>query len=245
MNDWISSSSSFCLDCANQDAVVRGQRSRTARPGWANNGASSSRDVDPPQAQRLLYTGKRHLHLSSWSPDGQWIAFTEFGSRSSEAWAINVQDPSKLLPIGTTPANEDRVVFSHDGHWIAYDSDETGRPEVYVTSFPDLKARQQISVDGGSGPRWSHSDSELWFYGAVFPQQATVMRSRRSTTSRGTTWQQPVSQFKLPWVVDGLMSPNGRQGYFALANPGNAAPELYVVVNWLRDTLAQADGPAR
>src|SRR5262249_36563946 len=59
--------------------------------------------AEPP---RRIYTGKRHLHLTSWSPDGRWIAFNEIAPRSSDVWALNVTDTTRLLPIATTAASE-------------------------------------------------------------------------------------------------------------------------------------------
>jgi len=53
--------------------------------------------------------------------------------------------------------------LSPDGRWLAYVSNETGRYEVLVTPFPDRRGQWQISADGGSQPRWSHSGRELFF----------------------------------------------------------------------------------
>jgi dipeptidyl aminopeptidase/acylaminoacyl peptidase len=63
-----------------------------------------------------------------------------------------------------TSFNDRAVTISPDGRWIAYESDETGRVEVYVRSFPDVNRRkQQVSASGGRMPAWGPTGSELFF----------------------------------------------------------------------------------
>jgi Tol biopolymer transport system component len=54
-------------------------------------------------------------------------------------------------------------VFSPDGRWLAFSSDETGQSEIYIVSFPGLGAKQQVSRDGGHMPRWSATGNEVFF----------------------------------------------------------------------------------
>jgi Tol biopolymer transport system component len=129
--------------------------------------------VGSTEPEKLVYTGKRHLHLTSWSRDG-WLAFYEFTPRSIDIWALNLNDTTKLVPVAMTSAGESDAVFSADGKWLAYDSDESGRPEVYVVSFPDLGAKQQVSREGGVLPRWS-ANGELFFIGGTLDAPARIM----------------------------------------------------------------------
>jgi hypothetical protein len=59
---------------------------------------------------------------------------------------------------------ENGGAFSPNGNWIAYNSDESGRYEVYVESFPTHGGKRQISLAGGSGPRWRADGKELYYY---------------------------------------------------------------------------------
>jgi hypothetical protein len=63
-------------------------------------------------------------------------------------------------------ANERAVAISADGHWLAYVSDESGRDEVYVRSFPAPNGAVQISTGGGREPRWSSNGREVFYRGA-------------------------------------------------------------------------------
>ena len=65
-------------------------------------------------------------------------------------------------PLLQTPFNEQNADLSPDGDWIAYQSDESGRPEVYVRPYPDVNAgRWQVSTSGGTRPLWSRDGREL------------------------------------------------------------------------------------
>jgi serine/threonine protein kinase len=194
------------------------------------------------EPERLLYTGKRHLHLSSWSSDGRWIAFYEFHPRSVDAWLLDVNEPSKLVPVATTPANEWDPVFSPDGRWLAYSSDETGRYEVYVVSVPDLGAKQQVSRDGGFWPEWSVTGRDLYFFDRFTLSPGTMMATTRATNAGAVAWQQPRALFKVPRVSDSTMARDGQSVYFIAPNPDAPAREINVVVNWLQEALIE--GPS-
>jgi Tol biopolymer transport system component len=188
--------------------------------------------IGSTEPERLLYTGKRHLHLSSWSSDGRWIAFYEFHPRSIDAWLLNVDDTSKLVPVATTPANEEDPVFSPDGSWLAYSSNETGRYEVYVVSFPDLGARQQVSREGGYLPRWSATGQDLLFFDRDALSSGTMMTATRANGSGAVAWQEPRALFKVPRVFDMTVARDGRSVFFVAPNPDSPAREINVVVNW-------------
>lgn len=65
------------------------------------------------------------------------------------------------MAVAATAASEPSGRFSSDGKWVAYQSDESGRDEVYVASFPSVDRRRQVSTDGG---RWSRTGDELFYW---------------------------------------------------------------------------------
>jgi dipeptidyl aminopeptidase/acylaminoacyl peptidase len=93
---------------------------------------------------------------TDWSPDGRHIAVNRFASDRSPGFDVLVLSVATrtTIDIATTPANESAAVFSPDGRWIAYQSDERGRSEVFVQPFPPTGAKFQISTSGGRSPRW-------------------------------------------------------------------------------------------
>jgi len=69
----------------------------------------------------------------------------------------------KPRPFVQSAANESQAAFSPDGHWIAYQSNERGRFEIYVEAFPDRGGKWQASTNGGVDPRWRRDGKELYY----------------------------------------------------------------------------------
>jgi eukaryotic-like serine/threonine-protein kinase len=113
-------------------------------------------------AVRLL-AGERNQYPNAWSPDGRLLAFTTLDPETgADLWVLPTAGeggpPRELL---RTRFNEDRAAFSPDGRFFAYESDESGRFEVYVRPFPAGSPRWPVSVDGGSFPFWSPDGRQL------------------------------------------------------------------------------------
>jgi Tol biopolymer transport system component/aminoglycoside phosphotransferase (APT) family kinase protein len=98
------------------------------------------------------------------SRDGRFFLFGK-GSKETKGdiWYLPLQDGSEPVALLQTPANETRGRLSPDGGVIAYLSDESGRDQVYIKRFPSGDGKWQVSLDGGSWPRWSHAGDELFF----------------------------------------------------------------------------------
>jgi eukaryotic-like serine/threonine-protein kinase len=99
-----------------------------------------------------------------WSPDGRYLSYDVYSLKSShmENWILPLfgdRRPFQAAPLGD---NQYDGNFSPDGHWLAYFSYESGRPEVYVVPFPDPGGKYQISHTGGWLVRWSKKN-QLFF----------------------------------------------------------------------------------
>jgi Tol biopolymer transport system component len=83
--------------------------------------------------------------------------------RLPDVWAVPLFGDRHPIPVAQTAATENGGVFSPDGQWVAYDSTETGRSEVYVQAFPAGGDRHQVSQNGGIQPTWSRDGREIYF----------------------------------------------------------------------------------
>jgi hypothetical protein len=101
----------------------------------------------------------------SWSPDGRFLSLQVIpakGKRNNEVWVLDVA-ARKTIPVSTSGNFAGDSRFSPDGHWLAYDSDESGRSEVYVQSFPGPGGTWQVSPAGGSFPHWRGDGKEIFY----------------------------------------------------------------------------------
>jgi len=116
-----------------------------------------SKDVDE------VYNSDFPIYPASWSPDGMWIAFYEINPNSQrDIWVLSLKDRT-AKPIIATKNNERAPMFSPDGSFIAYVSNDTGRDEIYVQPFPTTGAKWQVSHDGGREPYWDPNGDKLFY----------------------------------------------------------------------------------
>jgi predicted Ser/Thr protein kinase len=107
----------------------------------------------------------------SLSPDGRRLVFTLYGAETTgDLWTLplDLSDPETPKPgkpeiFLQTPKSERDPVFSPDGRWIVYDSDDTGQPEVYVRPYPGPGGKWVISSGSGRAPRWSRDGRQIFY----------------------------------------------------------------------------------
>ncbi len=116
--------------------------------------------AEPPR--RLADDASRSLYTGSWSPDGERILVTALADKTVDLVVVPAAggDPQPFIVTGF---NEGNGAISPDGRWAAYQSDESGRYEVYVTSFPKPGRKWQVSSHGGTAPAWRGDGRELFF----------------------------------------------------------------------------------
>jgi serine/threonine protein kinase len=102
---------------------------------------------------------------SDLSRDGRYIAFSNIdpdGKRGWNTWTYSVAD-KRSTPFLQSQFNEFWPHFSPDGKWLVYQSDESGKVQIYVQPFPATGGKWQVSTDGGTRPRWSSKGNEIFY----------------------------------------------------------------------------------
>ncbi len=101
---------------------------------------------------------------TSWSPDGRILAFQQLDNLdNNDIQMLHVEDGGSAEPFLNMPNRQSEARFSPDGRWIAYKSNESGRDEIFVRSFPDGGGKMQISTNGGDQPMWAPKGGELFY----------------------------------------------------------------------------------
>ena len=171
-------------------------------------------------------------YSASWTPDGRTLVYAQTGDPAtrSDLWAIDVEGDRAPRSLLRTPADE-YGRLSPDGKWLAYVSDQTGRFELYVTPFPALGARSQISTGGAREPVWSRDGRELFYRNGTRLLAVTV---RADTTFKWdparVLFEGDFFSFAGPGNQSYDVSPDGKR--FLMLEVVRPAPRLDVVQGW-------------
>ncbi len=168
-----------------------------------------------------------------WSRDGRFLTVFDreaAGNRQIRLSALPLSSGGKpLVVVPTVPGLLGGGRLSPDGRWLAYDTDESGRSEIYVVSFPEGQGRVQISSAGGLNAKWSRNGREILY--TAFDGKVTAVEMN---TSHGLNAGTPRPLFQLPegtgfgWDV----SPDGERFLLNVPVIKSSSVPLSIVVNW-------------
>jgi Tol biopolymer transport system component len=181
----------------------------------------------------------------SMSADGH-LAFTRYalpGIANLGVWAMGTRGtPATLLE---NPRHDRNPRVSPDGRWVAFESDRTGRFEIYVSPFPDVKGgAQQVTTSGGVMPVWSRDQKTLFYWisagGTVTIVEVPVAMGpsfswgQAKPAVRGS-FERPTSDFQFDFWNDRFL--------VLKAVDSRATPTIVVIQNWFEELKQRA--PAR
>jgi Tol biopolymer transport system component len=125
-----------------------------------------------------------------------------------------------------TRFNEQGGRFSPDGRWIAYSSDESGKPEIYVRPFPGPGSRSPISSGGGTAPRWSWNGNKIYYVTPGWRLMETAVKSSGSSIQAGTSR----TLFSIPRDSEYEVLAPGK--FLVNQQVGQWAGPVVVMLNW-------------
>jgi hypothetical protein len=173
-----------------------------------------------------------------WSPDGRaLIVGLRDDATREDLWMVDLRRPQAPTVCVRSPFNDTFAAVSRDGRWLAYASDESGRFEIYVDTFPVSGARAQVTLGGGAAPRWRQDGQEIVFQrGHALYAVSIAMKSSRPV---------PSDTFKLfdasPELRAWDMTPDGQRFLLNVPAKSATAPTLHVVTNWYVHALRQTE----
>jgi Tol biopolymer transport system component len=120
--------------------------------------------VDGTGPEELLFGSPVDKHALAWSPDGRFLVFLAYDPDTrTDLWLLPLTGDRTPVPLLRTEAGEEQATISPDGRWFAYTSNESGRSEVYVRSFPSGDGLWRLSTGGGGDPRWRPDGREIFY----------------------------------------------------------------------------------
>jgi Tol biopolymer transport system component/tRNA A-37 threonylcarbamoyl transferase component Bud32 len=206
--------------------TFRSERTTAPSPYWKN--------ADGTGSAEQLVAADNTMSPSSWSSDGRLLSIVENDPLTGNDILIFEPKTGKTRPFLATDFDEDHPVFSPDGRWIAYDSNESGRTEVFVRPFPGPGAKLQISARGGIGPIWSHDGREIFFASGSTMMAVEVKTEPTFHASPARELFEGNYLWERPRNYD--VSPDGSR-FVLLAPKGDLSndDELRIVVNWFAE----------
>jgi Tol biopolymer transport system component len=165
------------------------------------------------------------------SPDGTYLAYvTPDPARKLDIYAVPLTGDRTPHPFLHSPGNQSAPAFSPDGKWLAYESNQSGRNEVYITSFPAGGAQHEVSTSGGERPVWRRDGKEIFYR-----ERLTLMAVEVNTNGGAIELGTPKALFELAVRnLSGRWYDVSSDGHF-LTNtspPTTQAQNFELIVNW-------------
>jgi hypothetical protein len=223
------------------DGTPRILREQSMRAAWSPDGkrilfsATGPRGQSPTLLDQSIPSGPSNFPVpnvlafpSDIGSNGALLYTTALGAGDVFALPPNTQAP---VAVANSPAAERGGRFSPNGAWIAYQSDESGRNEIYVQPFPGTSAqRQRVSFNGGINPEWDPKRQALYFLSPDYHLMTAVAEATADNKSIEFSTPRPLFEKPLPTGSEYAPAPDGER--FFVIEPIEDAPQITVLTNW-------------
>jgi eukaryotic-like serine/threonine-protein kinase len=208
---------------------------------WAGSHADVLRGIfrrasDGSGSEELIWKLENHAHVRDWTPDGRALVLEVVDPNTgNDIWRLDLEGSPRAVPFLQTQFSERSSRLSPDGHWLAYVSDESGRNEIYIQSFPQPGAKTQVSIAGGDQPVWSRDGRKIFFRAEGAIQEITFEAGSPPSVGKARTLFPDV--FDNPQVGGHTAYDVFPDGRFLMIQSGESVDnsEIVVVVNWLEE----------
>jgi Tol biopolymer transport system component len=189
-------------------------------------------------SEELLLKPPAIASAFGWSFDGRYLLYGfTIPKTGADIWVLPTDGDRKPVIFLDSSFNERLGQFSPDGRWVAYQSDESGRYEIYVRPFPGRGGQWQVSANGGAAPRWRRDGRELYYVapdgtlmGAPIAQRnATVEPAAPIPLFRPRMLWRGTSPVGVRWQYD--VAPDGRFLVNVETEEASGAP-ITLILNW-------------
>jgi Tol biopolymer transport system component len=175
----------------------------------------------------MLLTQSGAVTLDSWSRDGKFLFYTWTDPKGKLAlWALPMGPERKPIRVLESAFNVQQGSVSPDGRWIAYVSDETGRDEVYLQTFPPSGGKWLVSANGGTHPEWRGDGQEIFFLAPNREFMAVAVAGTGDAIRVGS------ARVLLRGAGSYAVTPDGQRFLMKVPARDPESQAIHVILNW-------------
>ena len=191
------------------------------------------KSVGGADSAKMLYQSSFLLWPSDWSKDGRFVAFSH--NDNFDIWILPMESGGEPYPYLKTTFFEGWPVFSPDSRWLAYNSNESKKWEVYVAPFPNHTGKWQVSTNGGSHPRWSSDGGKIYYLD--YKDKIMVAEVDGSGASLKVGQVQPLFQIDIAWRRGSVYDvfPDGERFLVNARPAAQSNSQVVLVLNWAEE----------
>ncbi len=190
------------------------------------------RRIDLSDDEEILLDRENNLRAGDWALGGPLVYREEIPGKGMDLFVWpDLADESTIRPLLDGPDDELSPAVSRDGRWLAYVSSQSGRDEIYVTTFPEPGGRVQVSVAGGTSPCWAPDGKTLYYFEREnFVAAHVVTEPGFRVVKRETLFSGNYTQYR--WQRQYDVHPDGKRFAMVENPPGG---DMEVIVNWFAE----------
>jgi Tol biopolymer transport system component len=191
-------------------------------------------DLETRGNPRLLRKWPRHIHITDWSSNGEWLMAYDYSSNNStDCYAISVNS-DEVIPVATSQAEESSGLFSPDGKWLTYRSVQSGKAEIYIVAFPEIENKRQLFTGSERDYRWDRSGKFIYF------RDGDYLYAQEIDISNEVIKAKPVKLFQTQFIEFDVSS-DGQKFYLRKSNITRPNTPLCLITNWFQELETKTD----
>ena len=189
-----------------------------------------------PGSEKLLLGGAPAFP-QAWSSDERFLVYLVLDDKTGrDLWAMDMTSNERMTrAVVNTPSDERNGQLSPDGHWLAYETNASGRFEIVMVSFSNPTEKSTVSTSGGTQPRWRADGKELYFVAPDGKLMAAPITTTRHADGSRIEVGAPVPLFQTRMADSGaaLQYAVARDGRFLISQPAESATTpITLILNW-------------
>ena len=186
--------------------------------------------------EEILLETDRPVVPTGWSSDGKFILYVRNELKTKfDIWVLPLEGDRKPFAFFESPTIDTLAAFSPDGHWVAYQSSESGNPEIYVQTFPVSGGKWPVSNKGGIRPRWRGDGKELFYITPEGKLMAVEIRAGSTFEPGVPKLLFEVAKARVLPTTPYDVSSDGQRFLFNSGRVDGRPSSLAVVLNWTSD----------